>query len=141
MIPPFDANGNLPPGIYTVTLLEIRKRYAYTPLRNGLLAGFVRLAGALKAAGCRTLYLNGSFITSKLDPGDYDAVWEYEGVNNRIDPLLRAGWDLNAIKRKYGGDVFCRMPDILDNDHVDFFQSDRFENPKGIIKVDLRKRL
>ena len=141
MIPPFDANGNLPPGIYTATLSEIRKRYAYTPLRKGLFDGVVRLAKSLEAAGCRTLYLNGSFITSKPDPGDYDAVWEYEGVNNTVDPLLREGWNLNAIKNKYGGDIFCRMPDILDKDHVEFFQSDRFENAKGIIKIDLRRRL
>jgi hypothetical protein len=127
MIPEFDSNGNLPPGIHAATLAQIRQRYANTPLRKYLFNGLVNLAKSLKASGCRTLYV--------------DAVWEHEGVDNTIDPLLRKGWDLKAIKRKYGGDVFCRMPELLDVDHVEFFQTDRMGQSKGIIKIDLRKRL
>jgi hypothetical protein len=141
MIPEFDSNGNLPPGIHAATLAQIRQRYANTPLRKYLFSGLVNLAKSLKASGCRTLYVDGSYITNKTEPGDLDAVWEYEGVDNTIDPLLRKGWDLKAIKRKYGGDVFCRMPDLLDVDHVEFFQTDRMGQSKGIIKIDLRKRL
>ncbi|EDX70939.1 hypothetical protein MC7420_8190 [Coleofasciculus chthonoplastes PCC 7420] len=29
----------------------------------------------LKAAGCRTIYIDGSFITSKPNPGDFDAAY------------------------------------------------------------------
>ncbi len=141
MIPPLDDDGYLPPGIHEATLSEIEGRFAHTLIRRRLFQGLRRLAKALKGAGCRTLYLDGSFVTDKPDPGDYDAVWEYEGVDNTIDPLLRDGWDLGAIKQEYGGDVFCRMPDILDKDHVEFFQTDRDGIAKGIIKIDLRKLL
>lgn len=141
MIPPFDVNGNLPSGIHLATLDEVKKRYAYSPLRKHLFDGLVKLARSLRSSGCKTLFVDGSYITNKVDPGDYDAVWEPDGVDNTIDPLLRSGWNLKAIRQKYGGDVFCRMPDILDKDHVEFFQSDRFGNAKGIIKMDLRKRL
>jgi hypothetical protein len=27
----------------------------------------------LRAAGCRTIYINGSFVTDKLNPNDFDA--------------------------------------------------------------------
>ncbi len=30
----------------------------------------------LKTAGCRTVYLDGSFVTSKDIPDDYNACWE-----------------------------------------------------------------
>ena len=33
----------------------------------------------LKSAGCLTAYLNGSFVTSKTLPNDYDACWEEAG--------------------------------------------------------------
>jgi hypothetical protein len=102
------------------------------------------LAKSLKASGCETLYLDGSYISNKAEPGDFDAVWEYKGVDNTIEPLLRAGWDRKAIKKKYRGDVFCRMPELLGVDHVEFFQTDQTDREgraKGIIKIDLRKSL
>lgn len=141
MIPEFEKKGYLPPGVHPATLAQIEKRYAYNPVRRRLFEGLRKLARNLKEAGCKTLYLNGSYITDKNEPGDYDAVWEYEGVNMGLDPLLRNGWDMKEIKRKYGGDVFCRMPEVLRKDHLEFFQTDRDGMPKGIIKIDLRKRL
>ena len=34
----------------------------------------------LKRAGCRTVYVNGSFVMNKYVPNDYDACWEEAGV-------------------------------------------------------------
>ena len=43
----------------------------------------------LKDAGCRTVYIDGSFVTGKEIPGDFDACWEEEGVDPIIlDPVL-----------------------------------------------------
>ena len=30
----------------------------------------------LRNAGCRTTYINGSFVTRKAIPNDYDVCWE-----------------------------------------------------------------
>ena len=35
----------------------------------------------LKAGGCRTIYINGSFFTIKPNPGDFDACWDREDVD------------------------------------------------------------
>ena len=137
MIPPYNEIGYLPPGIHAVTLFEIERRYAYTLIRKQLFWGFKRAARALKQAGCRTIYLDGSYITNKLNPGDYDVVWEPEGVDNTIDPILRDGTKAQ-IKRKYFGDIICRM---LQVDHLELFQTDRAGKRKGIIKVALRQLL
>jgi len=137
MIPPFDELGYLPPGIYEATLSEIEKRYTSTRSRKWLFEGLKKLVKTLKSAGCKTLYLNGSYVTDKKDPGDYDAVWEYPGVDNTIDPVLRDGIDLWTIKRKYSGDVFCHMPQFFD--YFTYFQTDWRGIPKRIIKIDLEK--
>jgi hypothetical protein len=137
LIPDFGNTGYLPPGIHKASLSEIEKCFAFTPNRKQLFLGLKYLAKVLKRAGCRTLYIDGSFTTTKLEPEDYDAVWEPEGVNQFIDPLLRDGWNFEALKQKFGGDVFCRMPEVFGKDHLDFFQTDRQGVPKGIIMVDL----
>ena len=44
---------------------------------------------SLKDAGCKTVYVDGSFVTGKERPGDFDACWEEEGVDPTIlDPVL-----------------------------------------------------
>lgn len=138
MIPEFDNHGYLPAGIYKSTLKELRKRYAYNALRMRLFQGLEALVYELRASNCATLYVDGSYITNKAEPEDYDAVWELAGVNNTIDSTLRDG-TIEQIKRKYFGDVFCRMPEIFGRDHLEFFQTDRTGIAKGIIKIDLRK--
>lgn len=136
MIPSFDSNGYLPPGIHEATLAQIEKRYAYTNKRKWLFEGLKKLVNTLSPAGCKTIYLNGSYITNKIEPNDYDATWEYEGVDNTIDPLLRDEMDLDIIKRKYGGDVFCRMAECFD--YLVYFQTDFMGIRKGIIKISLK---
>ena len=60
---------------------------------NGLRAALVNLKGA----GCQTAYINGSFVTRKELPNDYDACWEETGVDpealrpRSTDPLTRGG--------------------------------------------------
>jgi hypothetical protein len=90
---------------------------------------------ALRSAGCVDIYLDGSYITNKAEPADYDAVWEFKGVDNTVDPILRDGTP-EQIRRKYFGDVFCRMPEISGRDHFVFFQTDRDGVPKGIVKIE-----
>lgn len=142
MIPEFDSYGNLPPGVYSATLSEIEARFAYTSGRKQLFLGFKRLAENLKVAGSKTLYLNGSYVTSKRDPRDYDACWEPMGVGNKVDRLLVEILSKEKErKEKYFGDIFPRMPELLGIDHFMVFQMDEEQSAKGILMVDLRRPL
>ena len=59
------------------------------PEENFLFDGLVEGALALSEAGCKTLHLDGSYVTSKFNPGDYDVAWDPEEVNFKIlDPML-----------------------------------------------------
>jgi hypothetical protein len=110
-----------------------------------LLRGLKRACESLKLAGCRRIYIGGSFVTNKEFPGDFDFCWESEGVDRaylkELDPVF---FDFShkraSQKAKYGGEFF-RANTIADpvsgKTYLDFFQEDRNGNPKGIIAVEL----
>ena len=137
MIPEFNDLRYLPVGIHTATIEEIEERYNYNKHRKLLMSGVKRLVKELKSAGCRALYLDGSFITSQELPVDYDAVFDPEGVGNAIDPVLRDLTD--EVKPKYFGDVFILEPEYVGFNHLEFFQSDRAGVPKGILLIEIEQ--
>jgi hypothetical protein len=143
MIPPFDpATGLLPPGVHDATWGEIVARYGYTPHRLALLAGLKAALDALRAAGCRRAYIDGSFVTSTERPRDFDACWEATGVDlGRLDPVLKTFANLRAAqKRAFGGELFpADVPADRDGTRfLNFFQRDRATGaPKGIVAIDL----
>jgi hypothetical protein len=81
MVPPFDADGNLPEGIHLATWAEAFAAFGTTPHRIQLLQGFQAASEILYSAGCRRVYLDGSFVTSKASPDDFDALWDATGVD------------------------------------------------------------
>jgi len=141
MIPPFDAAGNLPPGVHEATWDELVARFGTTPRRLALLAGLRAALDALRAAGCRRAYVDGSFVTAKPDPGDFDACWDTVGVDLAlVDPVLKTFVNRReAQKRKYGGELFpAEWPaDPAGTSFLRFFQQDRRGQPKGIVALDL----
>lgn len=144
MIPPFDADtGNLPPGEHPATWEEIEERFGFTPWRRTLLEGLRAALESLRAAGCAKVYLDGSFITAKEVPADFDACWEGEGVDgDLLDPELLVFDPGRATqKAKYGGELFAAQwaADETGAPFRAFFQQDRDGNPKGIIVIDLKE--
>lgn len=63
---------------------------------------------SLRWAGCRTVYIDGSFVTSKEVPNDFDACWEEAGVEPELlDPvLLHFDAGRATQKTKYLGNLF-----------------------------------
>jgi hypothetical protein len=141
MIPEFDERGNLPPGIHHSTWNEIVTRYATSVRRRELLDGLLDALRSLKGAGCATAYLDGSLVTSKNHPGDFDACWGSSGVIlDRLDPELLTFSDSRAAqKARYGGELYpAEWPADADGTtYLDFFQRDRLKQQKGIIAIDL----
>jgi hypothetical protein len=133
----------LPPGIHEATLEELETRFATTPHRAWLFGGFLRVVEELRRAGCATVFLDGSFITAKPHPGDYDGLWDLNGVDpNRLDPVL-LDFDKKraAQKAKYFGEMFLmqlpHQPGLLP-----FFQKEKFsDEPKGIVRITLSQAL
>ena len=142
MIPEFQPDGNLPPGIHWATWNEFILAFGTTPWRRRLLAGLYAGLSLLKSAGCRTAYIDGSFVTSKADPGDYDACWETAGVTGALlDPVLLIFDQGRALqKAKFLGEFFpaSSMANPAGDIFLDFFQVDKHSGaPKGIVAIDV----
>lgn len=125
----------LPPGVHPATLAEVKEAYAYNQKRRALFEGLVKLAAELRGAGSRALYPDGSFVTGKPVPGDFDAIWDGVGVDRtRLHPVF---FDFEGKREPqkaiYGGEFFPM------NDY--FFRLFQKEKDtglrKGILIVDL----
>ena len=142
MIPQFDAEGLLPPGVHWANLDELTDRLGNNHWRQHLITGLRAALENLKGAGCRTVYINGSFVTSKDLPNDYDACWEEDGVEpEALDPvLLTFDPGRTTQKAKYMGELFPAsvVADTGGLSFLEFFQTDKDTGrPKGIIAIDL----
>ncbi len=109
-----------------------------------LLSGLRAALENLKSAGCTRAYIDGSFVTDKEYPNDYDACWEEAEVNPyALDPVLLDFSDARAAqKAKYLGELFPAgaIADSHRRTYLDFFQIDRdTENPKGIVSIYLEE--
>ena len=142
MIPSLNAVGELPAGVHATTLEEVEAVFAKTPKRRTLFEGLKRTLENLKGAGVRRVYIDGSFVTDKVEPNDIDGCWEItEHVRiEEIDPVfLELPESRNAMKEKYGVDLFLAswveagsgLP------FVEFFQISREGKNKGILVIEL----
>src|SRR6267143_6604240 len=140
MIAPFGPDGDLPAGVHWATWHEIWERFGFNEYRRRILSGLKPALDSLKAAGCKVVYLDGSFVTSKLVPKDYDCCWDPGGMDLRnVDAMIR---DTSPSARKkqiakFGGEFF---PSSIDESSskkpfLEFFQTDREGKRKGIVAI------
>lgn len=116
------------------------KPLGFNPYRQELVEGLLAALRNLRNAGCRSVLIDGSFVSSKPFPGDYDGAWDPTGVNpERVDPILLTFDNKRAaMKAKYLGELFpataLAAPGIR---FAEFFQQDRDGNPKGVVRLAL----
>ena len=141
-IPPFDDNGNLPPGIYQVQLHDIEERFTWTDKRQKLFQGLIQAAKNLESAGVLLLYIDGSFITNKDEPNDIDGCWVWNpGIDkDLLDDVFK---DRKPPRQKmierYGVDFLIHGYDLgSDGQPIEgWFQTDDDGNEKGMLLLKL----
>ena len=109
MMPKPDLDtGCLLPGVHEASWDEAVSRFGGISHRERLLDGLQRACRGLAAAGRGDVLPDGSFVTTKAMPGDYDAAWGTKGVNpDLLDPvLLDMKHPRAAMKAKFLGDLF-----------------------------------
>lgn len=142
MIPAFNPDKNLPPGVHWAKWQEFVERFGTTPHRQRLLRGLKSAIDSLSKAGCLVVYIDGSFVTEKENPNDYDGCWEITGVDPYLlDPiLLNFNNGQAAQKIKYLGELFPAqtLEGMTGKTFLEFFQVDKNTgNQKGIVAIDL----
>ena len=147
MIPDFVDIGApwkvLPPGVHNATLKDVEARFATSDYRKLLYSGFRNGVTALRKAGCRKIFLNGSFITEKPMPADFDVCWEPIGVDPRkLDPVLLDFNDRRKKQKECFHGEFFPASSLTDGKltFFDYFQIDRHTgSAKGIISIKFQK--
>jgi hypothetical protein len=140
VIPAFDENGNLPPGIHVATITEVETRFANNNYRKRLFQGLLRVLEILRDCNCPEVHLNGSYITTKSEPGDYDLCYEPAGMK-ATEEFKQFLLTRETRKAEHLGDIFPRMPQPpYEMDHVEDWQTDRDRDGevKGIVRIILR---
>lgn len=132
----------LPPGEHPATLQEVKAHLAFNPHRLNLFDGLVAAASLLAQSGCKYLYLDGSYVTEKDIPSDFDACWSIEEVDlDSLDPII---WDIGngttAQKERFGGELY---PNSIEGASgklfKEFFKNEKHTNQeKGIVVIDLQ---
>jgi hypothetical protein len=130
-IPPFDERGYLPPGVYETDETEFNQRFGFNSYRQQLLAGLHSALIALKQAGCDRVYIGGSFVTNKEEPGDIDGCFEGISIDENLLDSIFLNSDLEAQKARFGTEL------VFGSNRAGFFQTDRSGNPQGIVAIDL----
>lgn len=135
-IPEFNTSGNLPSGVHWTKWEVFIKRYGYSSHRIKLISGLKLGISNLKDVGCKVIYIDGSFITSKERPNDFDVCYEESDINSSLlkvkyPELIDFKNKRKSQKDKYFGEFFPM-------DLFDFFQRDKITNElKGIIGIKL----
>lgn len=125
----FNAAGLLPQGIHTTTWENFQKEFGFTPCRKELLKGLHKVFFLLTECGCEALYIDGSMVTDKPEPDDWDAC--FKGSKEAIERLKQTDPDLvlddfakrERQKAKYGGELY--PADVYaekDSNYIEFFQ-------------------
>ena len=131
MIPEFDDQGYLPPGIHVATLTEISDRFGQdSELRRVQMESLQWLVELARRAGVMRIVVNGSFVTDAYEPNDVDCAL-LVGRDFPDDPVADA--ELQAGLPFIQAELLTQAAfDYYVNTH---FGSDRFGVPKGVVEV------
>jgi len=145
-LPAFDDEGYLPPGIHPAIWTTVAERFGRTAARRRAVRRASAAARLLAAAGCRRIWLAGSFVTDSegreaRPPRDIDVGWEIADVDlaalARLDPALDPlHSDYAAQRQRYGAECFAIAAPVSLGQR-DFFQHDRGGRRQGIVVVEL----
>lgn len=117
----FTANGNLNPGIHSYTITEFEEQFIKefpNSSRRKLIYNDFRMwiKNVINEVPPRYIWLDGSFLTEKLNPNDLDLVLFYrpEDIPSK-DISNKLGFLINNVSRKFNCDAYF----TLTLDHLD----------------------
>lgn len=125
--------------MHIASIAEVENAFATTGHRKRFFARLVKVLGELAAAGCQSVYLDGSYVTGKPRPSDYDLCWDAEGVvAEQLPPVLLNIHNRRKIKDVFRGDVLPYTPSEGGASLLNLFQTDKDTGlAKEIIKINL----
>jgi len=142
MIPEFREDGYLPEGVHVATEAEVTFRFGTESIRRQKLALRLRRWIALcRAVSARKLFVDGSFVTSKTEPNDVDAVvWLPNDFVDQVNAQEVEAIELeNMLLTRHPEEIFA-AEDRHDWDAwLEFFGRTRESDGrrKGVVEIEL----
>ena len=129
MIPPFDGNGYLPPGLHKATLEEVQERFgASSEDRRTQMESLCWAVDLAKRIGAKRFIINGSFVTAKVHPIDVDCVV-------LVDRLLGSSEEKELEENIPFLTAYVVTPVVFERFTNQFFASDKLLVPKGMVEL------
>jgi hypothetical protein len=142
-LPPLNASGDLPPGVYRVPLPEVVARFGGPSAQRVLCTQ--RLLHvydlAQRAGHVERFIIFGTSVTAKPDPADVDILLVMrDDFRSEACPLESLGlFDHAVAQARYGASLFWIRPSLLFGETVDTFiahwQRKRDGSRRGIVEV------
>lgn len=133
MIPEFNEDGYLPPGVHAATMDEIAERFgASNEIRRAQIQSLVWLVDTARRGNAIGLCINGSFVTDVEEPNDIDCVLliPQDVSDATVLHELQQGFPFLSLEVVTEVDEFAYFTQR-------FFASDRESVVKGMIEVIL----
>ena len=134
----------LPIGIHVAAWEELVKRFGFNEHRLIVLDGLKKGLNLLFRYGCKEVCIDGSFTTNKPFPNDIDVC--YDNSQMEWKKFIKEQPEFNDSKKggfvqkaKYQSEFYAY--NAYDDYILQFFQFDRNNNPKGIVKLFLTEPL
>jgi hypothetical protein len=135
-IPPLSQSGLLPPGDHECVLAEVEAAFVFNERRRDLWQQLLSYLGELGSFDRITaIYLDGSFVTDKADPGDIDIVVKFDSIIAWVllqteRPELFAA---KAVRQRYELDVYPHADNLRagETDIIEVFRQLRVEETQS----------
>ncbi|MCS7467395.1 hypothetical protein NZK35_12140 [Stieleria sp. ICT_E10.1] len=142
MIPDFRDDGYLPNGVHVATEAEVTFRFgASTRQRRRLTIRLRRWLELARIIGAKRFFIDGSFVTSKPEPDDIDAViWIPVDFADRLNRGDMEVVELDSMLVTRRPEELFAAEDRRDwDDWVEFFGRTREADGrrKGIVEIEL----
>jgi hypothetical protein len=142
-LPNIDETGDLPPGVHHATLDEVLRHFGALGGQRGActrhLSHICELAQ--RTGHLQRCIIFGSYVTSKPDPNDVDAVLVMDDAFRLEDcPIEARGlFDHAVAQARYGASIFWVRPGMLIEASIEEFiahwQVKRDGSKRGIVEV------
>jgi hypothetical protein len=141
-IPAFREDGYLPEGLHQASEDEVLARFGHsTPRRVYLMGRLRRWLELARAVGAQRLFIDGSFVTEKVEPGDVDAVvWLPDSFREQVSAARSEAIELQTmVSTREPKELFSTYSSEMWEGWVEFFSQTREPDArrKGVVEVTL----
>jgi len=141
-LPPFNEEGDLPPGVHRATLSEVLERFGHGTVQRRTVADRLNRIYQLAASTGQLarFVIFGSFVTAKAEPNDVDIVLLME---NRFDLASITGEAALVFQHmeaaaRFGASVFwTKRSGAIGGEQVmiEYWQARREGGRRGIVEI------